>query len=108
MKLSELVEFYGANGFVVVSAGSGCADPQWCDYAEAMAIDTMIGNVDMRAASMDEAAEYEQDYRLALDDTAGLCKVSHVSEWLTLDGDVDGFKRWDGSDLSAYRWRIIF
>ena len=25
MKLSELVEFYRANGFVVVSAGNGCA-----------------------------------------------------------------------------------
>ena len=103
MKLRELVEFYTANGVVMVSAGNGRADPQWVDYAEAMAIDSRIGEVDMRAASMDEAAEYERDYRLALDDAAGLCEVAYVSEWLTLDNN-----RWNGSDLSAYRWRIIF
>ena len=103
MKLSELVEFCKASGVVMVSAGNGCAGPQWVDYAEAMAIDSRIGEVDMRAASLDEAAEYEQDYRLALDDVAGLCKVAYVSEWLTLDNE-----RWGGVDLSAYRWRIIF
>ena len=107
MKLSELVEFYGADGFVVASAGSGCADPQWVDYAEAMAIDAMIGEVEMRAASMADAAEYEQDYRLALDDVDGLCKFSYVSEWLVLDADDNGYKRWNGADKSAYRWRII-
>ena len=103
MKLNKLVEFYGANGFVMVSTGSGCAGPQWVYYAEAMAIDTMIGNIDMRAASTGEAAEYEQDYRLALDDVDGLCKVAYVSEWLTLDNE-----RWDGVDLALIAGGLFF
>ena len=107
MKLSELVEFYRANGFVVVSAGNGCAEPQWCDYAEAVGIDAMIADVEMDSKlTAEECQEFDNAYQRALGSDMGV--VTYTSEWLVLDGYEDGYKRWDGVDQSAYRWRIIF
>lgn len=101
MQLSDLINEYRANGYVLQSAGSGSTSPMWIDYQEAIEIDASLADTEMHKLiggelTTDDLAEY----RLAIGDETAL--VSHVSDWHSIDNGSDY------SNNSDYRWRILF
>ena len=98
MQLTELINEYRANGYVLQSAGSGSTSPMWINYQEAIEIDDSLAATEMHEPIDGElTAEDLAEYRLAVDDETAL--VAYVSDWLSID---------NGSNYSDYRWRILF
>ena len=95
MKLSDLINNYQANGYVLQTKGSVSTDPMWIDYRGAIEIDASIADIDMHNPNGDELTHEDlADYRLAIEDENAL--VAFVSDWLDLGNDSD------------YRFRILF
>jgi hypothetical protein len=99
--LENLMEEYGANGFVIADAGNGSAGPCWVEWSDDVAQE--YGDTPMFPATEDEMIDdTDEDYgtlsgavNYALQE--GATSVSHASN-LIVSGEGD----------NPYRYRIIF
>lgn len=105
--LSELVEYYGANGFVVDDAGNGCAGRCWVPWDDDTAEN--YGDVEMYETDCDDFVGCDWPHNETL--------IQVIQDVIDYDRPDDG-KLWaseiiercegDFVDANCYRYRIIF
>ncbi len=107
--LRELVDQYGANGFILIDDGNGSAGPSWIEWDEEM--DEAYGDTEMSAAKASDLAYAGQND----DNTDTLDKVAkyvvrdyssdemYASEWIEDDDRNAPYQA-----QNPYSYRIIF
>ena len=92
--LRELVEYYEADGFIIIDSGS--SGPTWIDWGED--IDAIYGGVVMTDAKLDDRAYNEGVLTIICNvrgGSQGMRRVVYVSDWSAPAPD-------------GYKYRIIF
>lgn len=109
--LRELVELFGANGFVIIDDGNGSAGPAWVSWDDD--IDAAYGNTRMsQVDSTAYAYEYaDTDEYQSKDSIAKV--VDYVVKYYSCDdGAMSPATRyasdWIACNRNGYKYRIIF
>jgi len=104
--LRELVEEYGANGFVLIDAGNGAAGPAWITWDEE--IDDEYGDTEMveiapTARAYEDEEKSETILNVAKDIISGYTQDAsmYASEWIE-----DDDRNYEATN--PWRYRLLF